>query len=233
MKIKLPLGKGNVTIDIPNENLLGILKPPAHLPHREIDREELLEKLHNFLGNSKKVLVIVNDYTRPTPNEQIIDIIEVLLKKLDVRFIVACGSHTPPNATQLRQIFGKYIQIYSDRIINHNAREITQLKFLGKTRRGTPLWFNQILWDAEKIITINSVEPHYFAGYTGGRKSFIPGVAGIETITINHKLALSPEARTLNLKNNPVHEDMTEATKMIPRPIFSLQAVINADHKLY
>ncbi|MEO0072390.1 MAG: nickel-dependent lactate racemase [candidate division WOR-3 bacterium] len=233
MEIKFSLGSHEVSLEVPQENLLGVLKLPDNIIPKEIESEDILEKLHSFLGNSKKVLVIVNDYTRPTPTEKIIELIDILLKNLDVRFIVACGSHLPPNTSQLYQIFGKYAQIYKDRIISHNAQEITRLKFLGKTRFGTPVWLNQMLWEAEKIIVINSVEPHYFAGYTGGRKSFIPGVAGLETITINHKLSLSPNARTLNLKDNPVHEDMTEAAKMIPRPIFSLQAVIDVKHRLF
>jgi nickel-dependent lactate racemase len=233
MRIKIPVGKEEFSVEIPEKNLLGILALPKNIVPQGIEREELCAKLHNFLGHTRKVLIIVNDYTRPTPNEKIIELIEPVIKDLDFKFLVACGSHLPPTEKQLLTILGKYAQIYRNRILVHNAYELTQLRFLGKTRFGTPVWFNQALWENEKIISINSVEPHYFAGYTGGRKSFIPGIAGLETITANHKLSLSPESKTLSLKGNPVHEDMVEAVKMIPRPIFSLQAVINAERELF
>jgi nickel-dependent lactate racemase len=86
---------------------------------------------------------------------------------------------------------------------------------------------------ADKIIIISSVEPHYFAGYTGGRKSFLPGIAGYETIEQNHKLALVPEAKALALEGNPVHEDMIDAIKTVKQEIFSIMTVLDKHHKVY
>ena len=83
--------------------------------------------------------------------------------------------------------------------------------FLGTSKNGTEMRVNRRGVDAHKIVIISSVEPHYFAGYTGGRKSFLPGIAAFETIEQNHKLALKPEACALKLKGNPVHEDMIDA----------------------
>ncbi len=234
MKVSLPFGKENIALDIPGENLLSILTPtPPTKKEAPVDVKKLNESLRVFLGNTKKILIIVNDYTRPTPTAEIISLIEPVIKDLDFRIIIACGSHSAPTAQQLIQILGNYAEVYKDRVLIHNAKDTTQLKFLGKTRRGTPVWMNQALWEADKIIAINSVEPHYFAGFTGGRKSFLPGIAGIESITANHKLALQPEAKTLALNSNPVHEDMTEIAKMVPREIFSIQIVIDDRHQVY
>ncbi|MBS4016083.1 MAG: nickel-dependent lactate racemase [Candidatus Latescibacteria bacterium] len=232
MQINLPYGNETLGLTIPDKNLLGILKPNQPQQRPEINPEHLRAQLRNFLAGSKRILVIVNDYTRPTPTADIISIIEPELKDLDFRFIVACGSHRGPNQTELSQIFGKHAQIYKDKILVHDAKDNSLLKFLGKSKRGTPVWLNQAVWQAEKIIAINSVEPHYFAGFTGGRKSFLPGVAGLESITANHKLSLQPASKTLSLDGNPVHEDMTEIAKMVPRDIFSIQIVINAEHEL-
>jgi nickel-dependent lactate racemase len=84
------------------------------------------------------------------------------------------------------------------------------------------------------VVVIGSVEPHYFAGYTGGRKSFLPGVASYKTIEMNHKLALSDNAKSLALEGNPVHEDMIDAMKVLKDiNVFSIQTVLTGDHKVY
>ncbi|MEO0084459.1 MAG: nickel-dependent lactate racemase, partial [candidate division WOR-3 bacterium] len=206
-------------------------KPPTNRP--QIDVDQLNKSLKGFLGNSKSVLIIVNDYTRPTPTEKILSMIEPEIVNYDFRMIVACGSHRAPTDDEFIQIFGNYYNKYRDKILVHDAKDNTHLKFLGKTRRNVPVWLNQAIWEAEKLIVVNSVEPHYFAGFTGGRKSFLPGVAGLETITANHKLSLSPQAKTLSLTGNPVNEDMNEIAKMVPRPIFSIQIVIDNLHQVY
>lgn len=76
--------------------------------------------------------------------------------------------------------------------------------YLGKSTNGTEMYLNKIVAEAKKVCAIGSVEPHYFAGYTGGRKAFLPGVAAFETIEQNHLLALHPNAQALSLKGNPV-----------------------------
>lgn len=233
MAIKLQYGKEIIELQIPEQNLLGILKPNPNVPKQKINVKELKHNLKDFLKGSKSILVIVNDYTRPTPTADIIAMIESEIKDYDFRFIVACGSHRAPMPDELVQIFGKYAKDYKDRILVHDAKDDSRLKFLGKTRHGTPVWLNQAVWQADKIIAINSVEPHYFAGFTGGRKSFLPGVAGLETITANHKLSLHPQAKTLALEGNPVNEDMNEIAKMVPRDIFSIQVVINDQHQIF
>jgi nickel-dependent lactate racemase len=103
---------------------------------------------------------------------------------------------------------------------------------LGSTRNGTPLSLNRLLFQSDRIVTTGSVEPHYFAGYTGGRKAFLPGVAGYPTIVANHKLALSPLARSLALEGNPVHEDMLDALPLIKAPVFALMTVLDKDQKI-
>ncbi len=227
MQIKLPYGKEDIILEIPEKNLSGILKPQPPKQKDEVDVKGIKVSLKNFLSNSKSVLIIVNDYTRPTPTEMIISMIEPVIKDCDFRFIMACGGHRAPMPDELVQVFGKYAELYKDRILVHDAKDNTKIKFLGKTRRNTPVWLNQAVWETDKIIAINSVEPHYFAGFTGGRKSFLPGIAGLETITANHKLSLQPQAKTLALEGNPVNEDMNEIAKMVPRDIFSIQVVID------
>lgn len=104
----------------------------------------------------------------------------------------------------------------------------TMLCNIGKTRYGNELWLNKHVTTADRIVVIGSVEPHYFAGFTGGRKSLLPGVAGYSTIEQNHRFALHAEAKALNLTGNPIHEEMLDCVKAFgPERIFSLQMVLD------
>ena len=89
--------------------------------------------------------------------------------------------------------------------------------YIGTSRGGTKLRVNKRVMAASKLVIISSVEPHYFAGYTGGRKSFFPGVASYESIEQNHRHSMEPEAKILSLTGNPVHEDMEDALKSLKK----------------
>ena len=187
----------------------------------------------DFLSNAKKVLVIVNDATRPTPTTKILEFIFDDLKRIDYNFIIATGAHRGPSREEYLQIFGSFYEEIKDRIIVHDARVEEDMVFLGKSTNGTSMYVNKAGVEADKIVIISSVEPHYFAGYTGGRKSFLPGIAGYKTIEQNHKLALAPEAKALALEGNPVHEDMIDAIKTVKQEIFSIMTVLDKNHKVY
>jgi nickel-dependent lactate racemase len=105
---------------------------------------------------------------------------------------------------------------------------------MGKTSRGTELSFNQLVFDADGIVVVGSVEPHYFAGYTGGRKFLLPALAGYDSIVMNHSLAVEESARVLALDGNPVHEDFMEALDNFGRSddIFSIQLILNDKHQV-
>ncbi|SDT83847.1 nickel-dependent lactate racemase family protein [Desulfobacula phenolica] len=186
-----------------------------------------------FLSDAKKVLVIVNDATRPTPTQKILEFIYDDLKQTNFNFIIATGAHRGPSDEEYLQIFGYYYEKIKNRIIVHDARAKEDMVFLGTSTNGTPMCVNKAGVEADKIIIISSVEPHYFAGYTGGRKSYLPGIAGYDTIEQNHKLALSPAAKALSLEGNPVHEDMMDAIKTVKQEIFSIMTVLDKHHKVY
>jgi nickel-dependent lactate racemase len=108
------------------------------------------------------------------------------------------------------------------------------LHSIGKTRYGNELWLNKHVMTADRIVVIGSVEPHYFAGFTGGRKSLLPGVAGYNTIEQNHKFALHTKAQALNLTGNPIHEEMLDCVKAFGQDrIFSLQMVLDNNCNVY
>jgi nickel-dependent lactate racemase len=241
MKISVPYGKdGTLTAKLDDTVPVRFLEAnDVTLPDQNqviaqaIDHPINSPSLDSFLADAGKVLVIVNDATRPTPTPKVLDTIFDALSKTDYRFIIATGVHRGPTEEEFVQIFGKYYARIKDRIIVHDAKKDQDMVFLGDSSNGTPMYVNKAGVEADKIIIISSVEPHYFAGYTGGRKSFLPGIAGYKTVEKNHKLALVPEARALALSGNPVHEDMMDAIKTVKQEIFSIMTVLDKHHQIY
>ena len=238
MQIEIPYGEGLETVRIPDRNV-GEIVHPNELPHT--DEDTILSRaladplqsmaLSDFLEGAKSVLVIVNDATRPTPTARILQIIRPNLEGMDVKYIVATGMHRAPTEEEYRFIFGDVYDSISSAVFSHDSKE-SEMVHLGTTSRGVDVRMSAMIIAADRIVVIGSVEPHYFAGYTGGRKAFIPGVSEYGTIEQNHRLALDIKAQALNLNGNPVHEDMMEAMEFIAdRKIFSIMVVLDKDHK--
>ena len=105
---------------------------------------------------------------------------------------------------------------------------------VGRTSRGTDVKVNRLLAEARSVILINSVEPHYFAGYTGGRKSLFPGLAAYETVWADHRLSMEPGSESLVLSGNPVHEDLEDALTLgiAGKRVFSVQLVLDKEHRI-
>jgi lactate racemase len=151
------------------------------------------------------------------------------VRNRDMKVIVADGTHHAPSFAGLEQILGDGFP--SDvKVILHDARDPSQLRYLGKTEFSTPVWVNRHALAADHIILTGGIVPHAFAGYGGGRKAVLPGISGLKTILANHKRALAPEvgqgihpdARPGSLDNNPVHKDMLAAARMVgPRFIIN------------
>jgi len=168
-----------------------------------------------------RLLLIVNDSDRRTPTAKIIKHIDAYLKARTQDFkskyidaIIATGSHEPTSEEGLKQIFDEYYELFKPRIKNHKAKE-DEFEFMGNSEKGTPIKINKLILGYDKIIAINSIEPHYFAGYTGGRKSLVPGLCHYDTIEANHKMAMDENSKILSLDGNPVHEDMIDITHKI------------------
>ncbi|MEO0019518.1 MAG: nickel-dependent lactate racemase [candidate division WOR-3 bacterium] len=236
MDLKIACDNRTEQVSVPEKNLLGVLQPNRfETSFCDINSaiSKAAQEAKNFIADSHRILVLLNDYTRPTPNEPILKLLEEELNKRDTKYLICLGTHRQAKEEELKNIIGEEIlERIKGRIIQHDCRDRPSLYFLGKTRFGTEVELNRALIWAERIITINSIEPHYFAGYTGGRKCFIPGIAGIKTIAQNHNLLLHPASAPFSLKENPVHLDMTEAARMVPKPVFSIQLVQDSKHNL-
>ncbi len=242
MRVDVPYGKGHITVDIEETSFAGAIG----LNEVDIvDEDETLTRalehpvdsasFSSFLAGTDELVVIVNDRTRPTPTAQVLELIHPQIKDVrHLKFIVATGVHRAPTENEYREILGDLYEEYRERIIAHDARRSTDMVHVGRSKRGTELYVNGHITEAEKIIIIGSVEPHYFAGYTGGRKALLPGVASYDTIEQNHSLALLEGAQALVLDGNPVHEDMIDAIKHIRSSgIFCIMTVLDKHHRVY
>ncbi len=228
--IKIEYGGGTVPVTIGEEQVMQIITPRSDMPVlADPEIAKAVGPLTDFIDDGL-IVVLINDDTRPTPNEDVLKHILPLLAEKEVLFVIASGTHKPPSDIGLRQIFGKFLDDVREKIIFHDCMK--DLVTIGTTSRGTNVKINRNVAEADQIIIIGGVEPHYFAGFSGGRKSIVPGVAGYDTIEQNHSLALDDDSYDTSLKGNPVHEDLVEAVSFLDKPIYSIQMVYNTEHKI-
>lgn len=240
MKINLPYKRDVIQIDLPAERLADVLEPnevestddPIAAVHNSFSHVYGTQSFTNFLEAPGKLLVIVNDGTRPTPTRFVIEAIADELETAKATFMIATGVHRGPTAEEYGFIFGSQYDRFVGRILVHDARN-DEMEYLGVSKNGTEMYLNKKGVGFEKILIIGSVEPHYFAGYTGGRKGLLPGIASYHTIEQNHKHALSPQACTLALEGNPVHEDMIDALKVVKNNLFTIMTVLDKHQEIY
>jgi lactate racemase len=240
MKLDIPYGDTTDTVELADVNVEQVILPNSVQSADECEtlRDAIfhpmkLPGLDAFLKNRTNILLIVNDATRPTPTGKVLEIIYPLLKGKNFKVIIATGSHRAPTEEEYEFIFGKLYGELADRIHVHDAKK-SECYSLGKTKHGNEMMLNKLVQEADAIIPIGSIEPHYFAGYTGGRKSFMPGVASYDSITANHRLAISQDAQAMVLKGNPVAEEFNDAEKLLEKlNIFSIMTVLDGEHRIY
>ena len=162
-------------------------------------------------------VLIVNDAQRNTPTPLILD----WLDRIDPAFldrvsvVISTGTHATPSDADFDFIFGKFLSRLESRIHTHVSTDIDSMVEVGTDRFDEAVYLNRQVDEADCVGVIGSVEPHYFAGYTGGRKGVFPGVTDQATIARNHNLANSLEAAPLRLMDNPVAEHLDELMGLI------------------
>ncbi len=250
-KFELAYGHSIIRFSIPQGNLLGILRAKALTPlfHPEAEMRKALKNptqsppLAEVVLPGERVGIVVSDKTRVSKADILIPaIIEELLKSgismEDIFIVFAHGTHPLHTRKEQEAIVGSEVTS-KVKIVNHDCRDQSNLSFIGTTTRGTRVELNRQLIEADRIILTGVITYHYFAGFGGGRKSILPGVASFETIQANHKLVLNSlscggmneMARTAILDGNPIHEDMEEAAFMAS-PDFLVNLVLNDQREI-
>jgi lactate racemase len=239
MRLDIPYGKsGHQSLSVPDERLQQVVRP-NEVPSAADELQAIRDGLDRAVGQPLEeffdgdVLIIVNDGTRPTPTSRVLQVLEERVDLGRAKFLIATGAHRAPTQDELEMIFGGRLHRLRPSIHIHDARR-SKAELLGTSKNGTDIWVNELVARYERIMVITSVEPHYFAGYTGGRKSILPGVCAYSTIEQNHKLAMRPEARLLALEGNPVHEDMMDCARhLASKKIFGVQVVLDRHQRVY
>ncbi|NOY78774.1 MAG: nickel-dependent lactate racemase [Calditrichaeota bacterium] len=249
MKFELRYGRSKTVVAVPDHlEILTIV--PADLPKAESGQEMVqyaiehplgTPPLQNLLSSQSKLCVVLPDKTRDARTDLILP---VLLKAIraagvpskQVKFLFANGSHAGMADREKEAILGSEIaETYA--FEEHDCSQ-SALKYVGTTPRGIPVRVNRLVTDSDFVIVAGTVVHHYFAGFGGGPKMIVPGVAACDTITQNHKMAvlsensvLHPNCRPGHVKGNPVYEDIEDAFQMVNIG-FSVQVVLDYNHEI-
>lgn len=246
MEIKLPYSKSGMYVNIPDKNMIKVLQSKAHDFKTTLSESEIVKKalenpiesetLEELVKDKKDVVIITSDHTRPVPSRITLPIILNKIRNsnpdIDIKIIISTGCHRPSTREELVYKMGDEI-VDKENIIMHFANDEESMVKVGKLPSGGDLIVNKAIMETDLLIAEGFIEPHFFAGFSGGRKSVLPGVASVKTIMYNHcsEFIDSPYARTGNLKNNPIHEDMLQAAKSV-NLAFILNVAIDKDKKV-
>ena len=191
--------------------------------------------LGEIVRAGERVAIVVNDITRLTRTDLILPpVIDALnaagIPDGDIFIVFALGIHKRQTDEERRLILGD--DIYRRiRSFDHISTDDANLIEIGTTRFGNRVQINRAVWEADRIILTGEIIYHLIAGYSGGRKSLVPGVAGFRTITFNHRMIFDPNCRAGKLDGNPAHEDLLEACRMVG-PDFLVNVVLSPEGKL-
>ncbi|MBI4556216.1 MAG: nickel-dependent lactate racemase [Candidatus Hydrogenedentes bacterium] len=237
MRLTLPYGNGILSAVMDWGRPLGVLdiSDVPEIAGRDTAIRNAIERpiglgssIYQIVRSGERVAILVSDMFRQTCAHQILLLLLEGLNRSGVPddqiiIVFATGTHRPPTAAEQSRIVGEgvYAQFHG-RIFVHEPANDENLVYVGTTSRGTPVRVNRRVQECDRIIATGAVVLHYFAGYGGGRKSIVPGIAAVDTIAHNHALNLDPHADRVNpsvrigaLDGNPVAEDMLEATRFV------------------
>jgi len=196
--------------------------PPSLDPRRAV--EEALEKpadgvkLSDLVKPGYRVALIVDDATRATPVVRIADLVLRELEKAEeVEVVMALGLHPPPSKDKVATKLGEEL---AEKVMMHNPRG--DLVYVGRTVNGTEIYVNRLVAEADVRVAIGTITPHPFAGFSGGPKILLPGVAGEETIKANHSLLSRPGAALGVMEGNPIYADEAYVASKLPTYIVNL-----------
>ncbi len=244
MKVTLAYGRAGLEVDVP-AGRADVVEPveAAGLPDEATAITDSLRaplgtaSLRTLTGPSDTVVVVVNDGTRPMPSDRVLppllaEIEGAGVPREQVTILVATGTHRANTSAELDEMLGPAIA-RGYRVVNHDARDDSMLVCRGVTARGHPILLNRLYLEASVTILTGFVEPHFFAGFSGGPKPLMPGLAGLETVLHNHgpRMIAHPHAAFGVLEGNPIHEEQREIALGAP-PTFSVNVALNGRREI-
>lgn len=248
VRVRLAYGRTGLEVELPAA-VTTVIEPhyePGHPDQQGEVRRALREPVAGAplrdrlitAGVTKESTVAISlcDGTRAQPRDVMIPVVlEEIgdLVALDrVTLLIATGTHRGNDDAELREMLGDAV-VDRVRIVNHDARDPESLVYCGESSNGVPIWLNKIWVEADVKITTGFVEPHFFAGFSGGPKMIAPGLAGLETVLVLHDARHigHPDATWGVIEGNPVHDDV-RAIASQTGSTYSVDVVTNRDHQI-
>ncbi len=225
MQVSLGLGKSKIAVELPDVRVIGQLLPedvgtvpePAAELQRALRNPIGSPRLSALVKPGEKIAIVTSDITRPCPSYIILppllaELAEIGIDKSDITIVFALGTHRKHTEEEMKKLVGE--DIYKEyACLDSDPADVV---LVGTTSSGTPLEIFRPVAEADRRICLGNIEYHYFAGYSGGDKAIMPGVATPKTIQANHRMMIQPGAETGNLKNNPVRADIEELGVFLP-----------------
>ena len=243
--VLVPYGRGSVPVNVEDGHLAGVLRSGIHDYRPAKGAEELVRdslehptgspRLRDLAAGKRRVTIIASDHTRPVPSRvimpQMLAEIRAGNPAAEITILVATGLHRATTMAELSAKFGEEIAA-RERIVVHDCDDAASLVSLGRLPSGGNLIVNRLAVESDLLVSEGFIEPHFFAGFSGGRKSVLPGIASRETVMYNHNSGFiaNPRARTGVLEGNPVHEDMVFAARAA-KLAFVVNVVVDAEHR--
>ena len=242
MKVDLAYGHGHLPVELPDDRTTVI--KPAHTPGLADERAAVfaaLEKpigaqpLRHWIKPGHRVCILFTDITRATPNERLIPwLLEHLayVPRENITLLNQLGTHRPNTRAELEQMLTSDV-VQNYRVINHEPENPDALVQLGNTLDGTPALLNRHVVEADVRIVTGFIEPHFFAGFSGGVKGIMPGVAGLETVMSNHgaKNIGDPQSTFGITNGNPIWQEMRDIALRVG-PSFLLNVSLNEERQI-
>lgn len=239
MQVVFDYGKTGLAAEIPDESLVGVLGVSVSQPIEDIEAAvtEAIEhpigkpSLAELARGRSRVCIVVCDITRPVPNAHIVPVILRTLETAgipdaQITILIATGTHRSNSRDELTALLGPET-VTRMRVVNHDCR--ADHPFVGMSPNGVPVFLNREYLDSDLRITVGMIEPHFMAGYAGGRKMVMPGVAGLQTVQAWHspRFLESPKATNGEIEGNPVHEEALAIAFMAP-PDFIVDCALDS-----
>ena len=243
MEYRLAYGKSGLSVELANDLDVTLVKP-INLPGSpdpvgaltQALREPLGSRpLHQLVSPGDRIGIVVNDITRPTPTPMILDALRDALAAIpdeDIQLFIATGTHRANTRDELEGMLGsRWLDCFT--IHQNDALDEPSHVEVGRTRAGGPVLFHRELMACDLRIATGFIEPHIFAGFSGGGKAFLPGMAGLDTILANHSSANidNPNATWGVIEGNPIQAEIREAAAFC-QPSFLVNVTLNQERKI-
>lgn len=245
MRVRLEYGRTGLEVELPDRNVVKCLgyqarqplADPAGAVRDRLARPIGTPPLTELARGRSSACVVISDVTRPVPNATLLHpILDTLreggIPRDRILILVATGLHRPNLGEELVEMVGREI-VEDYTIQNHHGQERSEHAYLGESPRGVPIWIDRRYLDADLKITTGLIEPHFMAGFSGGRKLVCPGLAALETIKVWHRPEFleHPNARAGQLDDNPVHQENTWIARHAGCD-FIVNTVIDAERRI-